>query len=148
MCHGLRFVRSMEEECKRQSFLVFSMPIKSVTSVVRARRKMMARRTTLQHLQSWIQGCRTGSASSDRWRFLMARFSASPKLRGMGGIITTCSLFRYPCCFQLSTDSMARKSRSKERVALHIVVLAHNLTQTQLTLLTYQSLRTMAHAII
>jgi hypothetical protein len=43
---------------------------------------------------------------------------------------------------------MARKSRSKERVVLYVVVLAHNLIQTQLTLLTYQSLRTMAHAII
>jgi len=43
---------------------------------------------------------------------------------------------------------MARKSQSKDRVVPHIVVLAHNLTQTQLTLLTYQSLRTMAHAII
>ena len=35
----------MQEECKWQSFLVLSMPVKSVSSLVRARRKMAARRT-------------------------------------------------------------------------------------------------------
>jgi hypothetical protein len=64
-------------------------------------------------------------------------------------IYTTCSLrYRYAYCFQLSTDGMARKSQPKEHVILHTMVFAHNLTQTQLTLLTYQSLRTMVHAII
>jgi hypothetical protein len=82
--HGLRLVRSMEEECKWRSFLVLSMPVKSVSSVVRARRKMVARRTTT---------AASGSASSVRWRFLTARFSAWWGTAGDGGVFSLLTAF-------------------------------------------------------